>query len=230
MTQEEVDLIYDYLHENYEYVDGELIRCTSKYGAKKGDRFGFLAMERNNKIGIKCSIGSGEDKKIFNLSHLIYIYFHKEKPKYIDFLDGNFANTKIENLESISRNTYALKCIDGRGFVPMEDKDGNIRYHCQIRFQKKTISLGVFESKCDAKQLYLKAKKLLLNGHSIDYIKSTLTSHKSSKNKTGFKGIRCVNGKYYGVFQKNKQKKYTAVFNTPEEAHEAYLKAKAEHA
>jgi hypothetical protein len=24
MTQEEVDLIYDYLHENYEYRDGEL--------------------------------------------------------------------------------------------------------------------------------------------------------------------------------------------------------------
>jgi len=229
MNQDEVDLIYNYLHENYEYRDGELIRKKTVSGSNVGDRAGTISLERGKRIVINVSIGSGKNKRVISLAHMIYIFHHKIKAKYINYLDGNYANTKIENLEEVSKSTQLLIVLDGRGYIPLKDKNGETRYHCQINIKNETISLGVFNNPKDARDLYLKAKKLYLHGDSIAEIKKKLTSGKNDKNKTGLKGVRYVKGKYYGTFQVNKVKRYTKLFSTPQEAHAAYLKAKEEY-
>jgi hypothetical protein len=230
MTEEEVELIYNYLHENYKYEDGELIRIKSTPGSNIGDRAGTISLDRGKRIVINVSVGSRKNKRIISLANMIYIFHHKIKAKYINYIDGNYANTNIENLEEISKSKQLLIVLDGRGYTPLKDKNGKTRYHCQINIQEETISLGVFNNKKDARNLYLKAKNLYLNGASILEIKKKLISGKNDKNITGLKGVRFVKGKYYGVFQVNKVRGYTKAFSTPEEAHAAYLKAKEEYA
>ena len=228
MTQDEVDLIYDYLHENYRYEDGELIRTTTKQGANIGDRYGTVTIEREKRIVINCSINIKKKKKIVNLAHMIYIFFHKKKPDFIAYIDGNYANTKIENLLEMSRTEQLLTLLDGRGFYPIKGKNGKIRYHCQFNVEKETISLGVFNNPTDAHNLYLKAKELFLKGTPVTQIKEKLQSGKNDNNKTGLKGVRLIKNKYYGIAQVNKKRIYTSAFNTAQEAHEAYLRAKEE--
>lgn len=229
MTDEEVQQIYDYLHENYEYRDGELIRLVTTRGANIGDKYGTITLEREKRIVINCSVGSGDEQRMINLAHMIYIFHYKKKPKYVDYIDGNYANTRIENLREISKTEQLLIKINGRGYVPRKDKDGKTRFHCQLNVEEKTLSLGVFNNSKDAHDLYLKAKEMFLNGISIEHIRETLTSYASDKNKTGIKGVKSARGKFYRAFQINKVMHYTRCFNTPEEAHAAYLKAKEEH-
>ena len=47
MTQDEIDLIYEYLHTNYRYDDGELIRIKASKGKKIGEKFGYFYSKEN---------------------------------------------------------------------------------------------------------------------------------------------------------------------------------------
>ena len=98
MTQDEVDLIYDYLHENYEYRDGELI-ATKRIGSKEvGEPLGAF-LQRSKRAEIIAAITlPGSSRKNFKLTTLIWIYHKKEYKKYIDFFDNDPANTNIDNL------------------------------------------------------------------------------------------------------------------------------------
>ena len=48
-------------------------------------------------------------------------------------------------------------------------------------------------------------------------------------NKTGFLGVNIKGKKYYATIRINKKKKHIGAFDTPEEAHEAYLSEKRKH-
>lgn len=56
MTEEEVSLIYDYLHENYRYEDGQLIRLYDARLVKAGHSLGSKENIQLNPIKITNSL------------------------------------------------------------------------------------------------------------------------------------------------------------------------------
>lgn len=233
MTQEEVDLIYEYLHENYEYRDGELIRKTkAKYGSKIGDSLGCFVFH-GKFTAIRTSLTINDKQFISTLSKLIWIYHKKKYSEKIIFLDDNPLNSKIENLKSISNSKYnSLKHKDSNGFVKIRNK-----FYSVIKIHGKNVGLGTYENKNIASEVTKYARDLYLEKGLSEYEIKSLIKKKYKSNfrheyeyKYGFPGIFKRSDKFVGCFTINKKRIRTAGFNTPEEAHAAYLKAKEEYA
>ena len=94
----------DYLHELFEYKDGELYwKVTLSNKRKKGDMAGCLLPKGYKTIGI--------DGKNYFMHRLIFLMFYGYLPKKIDHKDGNAKNNKIENLRNASdlENSYNAK-------------------------------------------------------------------------------------------------------------------------
>jgi hypothetical protein len=232
MTQDEVDLIYDYLHENYEYRDGELITTKNISNAKKtGSSIGCFTHYYHNKSPvISTNIKVNGINYYFAVSHLIYLYHNKLKPKIIKFKDSNIANTRIENLISISQTEFnnslrAKKCCyfhEGRW---------------KVRFflNRKAVSMGGYKTQEEAQKIYNLCLELIDNGiYEESEIKKIIKEFNprikiNVTNKYGFPGIMKSRNKYYARVRFKKIESTLGGFDTPEEAHAAYLKAKEDY-
>lgn len=151
MTQDEVDTIYAYLHENYEYRDGELVSKISKGRSRIQDCIGSFFMDTGNPNLHTSFTISGITHRM-PLSHAVYIYHKKIKPRYINYLDGNITNTRIENLECASMKSISKSHI-GKGY----QKCGN-KFRARIIIDGKSVNIGRFNTEEEAHEAYLKAK------------------------------------------------------------------------
>jgi hypothetical protein len=90
------------------------------------------------------------------------------------------------------------------------------KFSATIKFKMKAYYLGVYETAKEASDVYQLAKQQIKDG---------LFVHPNFKveNKTGFKGVIKTKS---GSFESYYKRKYLGTFKTPEEAHDAYLKAK----
>ncbi len=232
MTEEEVQLIYDYLHENYDYRDGELIAKNNSGRRVKGEKCGYFHYS-SDYPEIKMRIKN----KGFNLSKLIYIYHFKTNPTTLEHLDGNIANNKIENLNQISRSVaIANKATDKYKGYQEVIVSGKRRFSVRLNIDGRLISFGTYGTKEEAREIYLKIKKIYLSGVSnLEELKNEARKlnpkiKSSITNKFNFPGVHFNRGKYYGRFSINKKRIITSAYCSPEEAHAAYLKAKEEYA
>ena len=122
MTQDEVDSIYDYLHENYIYEYGELIVNNDRNNTyKKGHKLGDLSFRYCGHTQLCTSLFINGKRYNFRLSHLVYIFFNKKKPKWIKHKDSNYLNNKIENLQEITNrgelSSYNRSIKKPQGFM-----------------------------------------------------------------------------------------------------------------
>ena len=86
----------DYLHQLFEYKNGELFRkITTNNRAKQGARAGSAFRQGYEFIGI--------NNKVYLKHRLIFMMFHGYLPKKIDHIDGNPSNNKIENLRKVTQ-------------------------------------------------------------------------------------------------------------------------------
>lgn len=231
MTDEEVELIYNYLHENYEYVDGELIVKKNRNNAyKKGHVLGDVRIRYVGRSYMATTVCVGGVSYSYALSKFIYLYFNKTLPRFIKYVNGNSMDTRIENIRPLKEVseilTYESRIKKPRGFS-VDKKCG--RYIVQSLFKNKMVYVGAYKDKKEAHDAYVYLDHLLRNELTPpdEAIEKTLSKYpRPLKNKTGWAGIHQVGNKYVAKF-KNKQ---IGRFDTPEEAHEAYLKARAEHA
>lgn len=225
MTEEEVMLIYDYLHENFKYENGDFIITGEIKGKTKGHRLGgFVEKPGDKQASFKATLRIGNMRKTFKISSLVWIFHHKEHQKYISHLDNNIVNTKIENL---IKNT-AKVCQSTREWkVGIYKTKGN-GYCAAIR--STGGHMGVYASEEIAKEVYAFARDLYFNKHlnieDIKKITKTLYHYYETDNNREEKGWAFVKGGYQ-VYVK---RKYIGFYKTPEEAHAAYLKAKEEYA
>ena len=221
MTDEEVGLIYDYLHENYEYVDGELIHKIARAGTKIGNSIGSVIFD------------SGKDRSLFvaglringklitkAISTWVFIFHHKCKPGFIKHKDGNPSNNRIENLINF----------------PQENKN---KYQCCFVLSgKEKMFVGNVKTKEERDLICKTGKELYRNGMTqLSELKNKLSEifpqlKNRSKTYSMLKGVEKNNGesRWQARITINKIRKSLGTYDTPEEAHAAYLKAKEEYA
>jgi len=228
MNQEEVDLIYEYLHENYEYYEGDFIRKYNSRGRKKGSKLiGQINYTDIQKISLCVSIPK---LNIANIPYakLVYIYHTKVYPKYLKFNDSNSMNCAFENLTKLSRQPK--DCIN---FSEVKTKSG-IRYRISFYLNGKGISLGQPKNKEIAIKIYQTAVELMNEGVNTEIelktkIKQLFPDEKIIiGNSTGFTGVIPSEKRFRAEITINRKSKHLGMFDTPHEAHEAYLKAKEE--
>lgn len=79
---------------------------------------------------------------------VIWIFFHGYEPEFIDHIDGNRQNNKIENLRSVSKSgngqNMKLKQTNTTGVYGVS-KHGR-RWRAYINLYKKQRSIGAFDT------------------------------------------------------------------------------------
>lgn len=159
MTQEEVNELYEYMHNKYDYVDGYFINKKNKKIIEGNVCY------RASKLCLKLHLRISTRKISIQYNHAIFIYFHKRKVKYLDYLDGNSCNNRIENLiESnmsklvLTRNQDYENKNGYRGVVLMDGKYYGV---CYFKY-KKIYSKACGNPKAAHKE-YLKLKNKIDN-------------------------------------------------------------------
>lgn len=233
MTQDEVDLIYDYLHENYEYVqDGNLVHRNDLLNKtkKKGDSLGCFQWNTRTPPYLMASVNINNKRYRMKLIKFIFIYHHKYLPFYLTQKNKNPMDTRIENLEASEKKELIVKKFKEVSPVKFEYKDGTFGYIVRLASYNKNIYIGTYNNEKTANEVYALAKQLLLD-KKLDkkqIIALVREKYLLRRSTTGVLGVYKKSNRFIAQIKINKKKIHLGSFKTKEEAHQAYLKAKEE--
>lgn len=241
MTQDEVDLIYDYLHEHCDYKDGELIRKISSCGQSIGKKIGSLVCSEKNRNGenkpasIRARIKI--DGKVYNkkLAVLVYIFHYKSYPTNLQRLDGNPLNTNIKNLAvRDKKELYKTRILNpssnrsNMGITFIKEKN---KFRASTGLGGKRLLIGYFVNEDEAIKAVQTIRELYFNNNlSYEELRKIIENKYRVKSKTGYKNIiKSRSGYRFGYsFMVNGTLHRKLCFKTIDEAYDAYLKAKKE--
>lgn len=138
---------------NFEYKEGKLYwRHSRGKKTKAGDRAGHLQQTGYWAINL--------DKKLYKEHRVIFMIHHGYLPRYIDHIDGNKLNNKIENLRSCTNSENAMNSkISSRNSLGIKNVSFHKvlkKYKVQIQLDGKDIHIGYFE---DLKIAEIEAQK-----------------------------------------------------------------------
>ena len=148
ITQELIRSLFD-------YKDGELYWKVQKAHRNKiGDKAGYLNKDTNYYL-------VGINNKRHKLHRLIFLYHYGYLPKYIDHIDNDPLNNKIENLRSITKSQNAMNQKPKSGssqYKGVHWNKQNKKWVSRIKINgKKKFHLGSFNLEEDAAKAYNKA-------------------------------------------------------------------------
>lgn len=130
------------LHELFEYREGNLYwkkptNLNGKVGTKAGalDAYGYL------RIQIKC--------KGYKAHRLIFLMHHNYLPKYIDHIDCNRLNNKIENLRPITSRlnivNQGLTSRNKSGYKNVSYHNATKKWIVGLKVNGKSMNFGYFD-------------------------------------------------------------------------------------
>jgi hypothetical protein len=148
----------------YIYKDGLLIRKKSSGGKKSGSIAGWISESRDKKFYYRLNV----NKKTYYVHQIVYLYHHGCIPKYLDHIDGNSLNNKIENLRECNQSqniaNSKLSKANSSGYKGVSYRTDTKKWQAQIMFNRKHISLGCYKTKKEASIAYENmAKKIYGN-------------------------------------------------------------------
>lgn len=235
MTQDEVDLIYNYLHENYKYEDGNLIHLKSISNKKAGDTYGSYQFIGKGLPKMKAPITINGKSKSYGLANIIYLFIYKEYYKYIKHIDKNPMNNSIENLKPYSLNEIKIDNSENSKGYKKVFESKSIKFRARVFSNGKYINIGAYEKEEDARNAYLFAKKIIVEDESINLkllrekIKKKFPNSTLRVKNKWPKGVKERGEKFESYIYEKKDKKFNqktiGYFDTPELAHQAYLMA-----
>lgn len=89
------------------------------------------------------------NRRMYLIHRLVYLYHHGNLPKYIDHIDGNPLNNKIENLRecTLSQNVHNSKLckINTSGVKGVSWNKRNKKWVVCINSQNKRKHIGYFD-------------------------------------------------------------------------------------
>jgi hypothetical protein len=97
------------------------------------------------------------NKKIYNLRAHQFIYYMATNKivEQIDHINGNKLDNRIENLREVTNQQNQFNKRKVKGYYKKNNK-----FSSEIKLNGKKIKLGCFETKEEAHQAYLNAKKI----------------------------------------------------------------------
>lgn len=132
----------DYVKQLLEYRDGELYWKVSRGKAKVGAKAGYL-----NQIGYFQTQVNG---KLYLNHRLIFLMHHGYLPQYLDHIDGNTLNNKIENLRAatLTQNQYNRKLNknNSSGVKGVWWRKDIKKWRVSFKINGKEKSFGVFDN------------------------------------------------------------------------------------
>jgi hypothetical protein len=144
--------------EMFSYRNGNLFWKSGGRGRTIGKKIGSLLPNGYVFVQIKG--------RYFMVHRLIYLMHHKTWPEYIDHIDCNKSNNKIENLREITKSLNALnvkvnKKNNSSGFNGVYWSNRSKKWIAQVSRNHKTKYIGGFDTPVKAAeeiQKYLSTK------------------------------------------------------------------------
>ena len=135
------------------YKDGELFRKRLYHKSAVNKPLGTSAHGY-----LQFSINS----KAFMVHRVIYLMHHGYLPKYVDHIDRNTLNNKIENLRECtkSQNSHnqTLRAKNKSGIKGVYWNKDNKRWHAQIGINRKRKHVGFFKTVEEARHAMVEAR------------------------------------------------------------------------
>lgn len=120
-----------------------------------GERAGKFLMNGYLKLAI--------DNKKYYAHRIVWVLNKKEWPQYIDHINGNRSDNRIENLRNVSRSqnqrNLKLSVRNTTGFIGVTKDARNGHYIAQVKIGEKHIHLGSFKNLSDAVEARAKASE-----------------------------------------------------------------------
>jgi hypothetical protein len=143
----------------FEYRNGELYWNQPKRRIKVGNKVGWT-----DYLNYRTTEINGKSYKVHKL---IFLMFYGYMPKYIDHIDGNPANNKIENLREVTHSQNMMNSkkkknnTTGYKNILIDKKSG--KYRVQIRHNKKIFRSSLQDS-LEKAILIAKQQRAILHG------------------------------------------------------------------
>lgn len=143
----------DFIRENFRYEDGHLYRLKDRGGAKAGSKAGWLTY-CNGRPYRKMNV----NRKTVYVHHAIFLLHHGYLPKYIDHIDGDSTNNRIENLRAATQSqnmgNSCMKSNNTSGYKGVTYRKDTGKWQASVMVNGKHISLGSHATKEDAYEAY----------------------------------------------------------------------------
>ena len=161
----------NYIKECFKYHDGDLfwkVRPLHHFKCEK-DQKAFNKKLSGNKVGGLTGakgdkyLATSINNKMTHVHRIVFMLHHGFIPNYIDHIDGNRLNNKIENLRSVtsSENAKNRKANSNNtsGYTGVFWCKKSNKWGAAITSNRKRIYLGLYENKDDAIAKRVEAEK-----------------------------------------------------------------------
>jgi hypothetical protein len=142
------------LKEIFKYENGNLIRNYDSGGSKAGTAAGWVNTVTRGKKYIRISV----KRNHIYLHQAIFLYHHGYLPKYIDHMNGDSFDNRIENLretnQSLNTANSKLSKANTSGFKGVTWRKDTKKWAAQIFKDGKRFGLGSFDNVNDAAEAY----------------------------------------------------------------------------
>lgn len=140
------------LRELFFYQDGFLIR------KKTGEKAGCPAKLNKNRR-IICV-----DRKHYYAYRLIWLYYYGNLPEFVDHIDGDPTNDRLENLRAVTKsennqNRDITTSVGKTGFHGIYYDKRRDKYVAEISLNNRKTHLGRFATAQEAHAAYIAAKR-----------------------------------------------------------------------
>lgn len=143
----------DFIRENFRYNDGNLYRLKNIGNQKIGNVAGWLT-KCNGRPYRKMNI----KQKTVYVHHAIFLLHHGYLPKYIDHIDGDSTNNRIENLRAATQSQNMAnsrsKSNNTSGYKGVTYRKDTGKWQSSVMVNGKHISLGSYATKEEAHEAY----------------------------------------------------------------------------
>lgn len=152
------DLTQDLLHELFEYRDGDLIRKVSpQHNAPVGSVAGTVRRDGYRDIRINA--------KSYLTHRLIFLMHHGYLPQFIDHIDNNRSNNRIENLRPATNGenswNQAITSLNTSGFKGVSWDKKAQRWRVQVGNDSKKHWGGYYNTAEEANEAAMKLREKL---------------------------------------------------------------------
>ena len=147
MADKHITLTQEFLHELFEYRDGDLFwKISPAKNVKKNSLAGGIGRNGYKRTSI--------NKQGYLIHRIIFLMNKGHLPEFLDHIDGNKLNNKIENLRPATRseNGYNIgaRSHGSSGYKNVSWHKGDQTWNVVITVNKKNKHFGSFKNINDA--------------------------------------------------------------------------------